>query len=176
MNHSLILRILQEIVNHLLSNFVPARFLRKVLAMSPQDTLKKNKLRITNSRLEILQIFIDNAVALSQSDIESQIGENCDRATIYRTLGTFLEEGLIHKVLDSQSIIKYALCKDTCIEGNHRHEHVHFKCNDCGHTICLEGIKIQPIQLPKGYKATESNLLVVGVCVKCNKSLNSVSN
>jgi Fur family ferric uptake transcriptional regulator len=136
--------------------------------MNPQDTLKKNKLRITSSRLEILQIFIDNAVALSESDIESQIGENCDRATIYRTLSTFLEEGLIHKVLDSQSIVKYALCKDTCMEGKHRHEHVHFKCNACGDTICLEGIEIQPIQLPKGYKATESNLLVVGVCVKCN--------
>ncbi|MCS6833171.1 MAG: transcriptional repressor [Flammeovirgaceae bacterium] len=136
--------------------------------MNPHDTLKKNNLRITSSRLEILQVFIDNSFALSESDIEGMISNNCDRATIYRTINTFLEEGIIHKVLDSQHVVKYALCRDDCQDGHHRHEHIHFKCNCCGNTTCLEGIAIQPIQLPEGFKLQEVNLLVVGVCKKCN--------
>lgn len=137
-------------------------------AMNPQDTLKKNKLRITSSRVEILQVFIDHAFALSESDIEGKIGNNCDRATIYRTINTFLEEGIIHKVLDSQNVVKYALCRNTCQDGHHHHEHIHFKCNSCGNTVCLENVTIQPIQLPEGFQLQEANLLVVGICKECN--------
>jgi Fur family ferric uptake transcriptional regulator len=45
---------------------------------------------------------------------------------------------------------------------------VHFKCNQCGQTNCLEEVEIPAIQLPQGYLSLESNLLINGVCVNCN--------
>ncbi len=115
-----------------------------------------------------MAVFMDKASALSHAEIEQSITDNLDRVTVYRTLKTFLEKGIIHKVLDDGSGIKYALCKEHCHDENHRHEHVHFKCIQCGLTNCIEEAVIPSISLPKGYKIVEKNLLVQGVCADCN--------
>ncbi|HPM29029.1 MAG TPA: transcriptional repressor, partial [Chryseolinea sp.] len=47
------------------------------------------------------------------------------------------------------------------------HDHVHFKCEACGQTNCLN-IDVPLIKLPKGYKANEVNLLVQGICDRCS--------
>jgi Fur family ferric uptake transcriptional regulator len=129
--------------------------------------LKDFKLRATPNREEILHLFLLKNYALSHSDIEKEIANNLDRVTVYRTLKTFLDKGLIHKVLDDQGGLKYALCKTACNTVEHYHDHVHFKCNKCGHTKCLN-VDVPSIRLPKGYQATEVNLLVQGTCERCN--------
>src|SRR6218665_317643 len=127
------------------------------------ETLLKNfKLRSTPNRQEILDLFLQRNYALAQSDIEKEIHNELDRVTVYRTLKTFLDKGLIHKVLDDEGSLKYALCNDHCDTAGHHHDHVHFKCTQCGQTNCLE-IEIPAIKLPKGYKPTEKNLLIQGV-------------
>ena len=127
-------------------------------------------LRPTACRMEVLKAFEVNEFALSQGDIELKLQAAFDRVTIYRTLKTFLSQGLIHKVLDDQGGAKYALCKDLCHQGEqvHQHDHVHFKCNECGQTICLEDIIIPKIQLPDRFLKQESNLLIQGICKECN--------
>ncbi|NOT75092.1 MAG: transcriptional repressor [Cyclobacteriaceae bacterium] len=134
---------------------------------SDEKILRDFKLRSTASRSDILNLFIQNPYALSYSDIEKQVAETYDRVTVYRTLKTFLDKGVVHKVLDDQGSLKYALCKDHCTTGEHHHEHVHFKCIDCGQTNCLEDVEIPTIHLPKGYMPKELNLLIQGVCSKC---------
>ena len=74
----------------------------------------------------------------------------------------------MHKVLDENSIVKYALCNE-CSPQHHNHEHVHFKCEICGNTICMDEIPIHNISLPKGFQPKETNLLIIGTCNKCNK-------
>jgi Fur family ferric uptake transcriptional regulator len=44
---------------------------------------------------------------------------------------------------------------------------VHFKCNQCGQTTCLETVHIPTIVLPAGFIKQESNLLIQGVCTSC---------
>jgi Fur family ferric uptake transcriptional regulator len=134
--------------------------------------LQSFKLRNTDCRKEILDIFLSKSFALSNADIELKVGKEFDRVTVYRTLKTFLTKGIIHKVLDDTGNPKYALCKEHCTHEEHHHQHVHFKCNECGQTNCLEEIEIPPIQLPLGYKSTESNLLISGTCVDCTHKLN----
>lgn len=75
-------------------------------------------LRPTACRIEVLKAFEGVGFALSQGDIELKLQAAFDRVTIYRTLKTFLSQGLIHKVLDDQGGAKYALCKDLCHQGN----------------------------------------------------------
>ncbi len=131
--------------------------------------LKEHRLKSTSSRAAILSLFLQNDRALSYSDIERKIAESYDRVTVYRTLKTFLDRGVIHKVLDDGGALKYALCDIGCVGDTHHHEHVHFKCNSCGETNCLEQVGIPTIQLPAGYAATEFNLLIQGVCDKCRR-------
>lgn len=130
--------------------------------------LKNFELRSTSSRETILFLFLQKEYALSNADIEKEVESSLDRVTVYRTLKTFLSKGLIHKVLDGEGGIKYALCQDTCTVSHHRHDHVHFKCTQCGQTNCLE-VVIPSVKLPKGYKAKEINLLMQGICGPCSK-------
>lgn len=133
--------------------------------------LNESGLRRTASRTIILDIFLrQNKSALSENDLEHEINGLCDRATIYRTLKTFVDKGLLHKVMDENNLIKYALCNhDQCNEHTHNHNHVHFKCKVCGQTTCMEHIDIQPVELPEGYTIKEANFLVVGTCKVCNE-------
>jgi Fur family ferric uptake transcriptional regulator len=131
--------------------------------------LKDHHLRSTSSRAAILSLFLQNDRALSYSDIERKIAASYDRVTVYRTLKTFLDSGMIHKVLDDGGSLKYALCDISCSTKEHHHEHVHFKCSSCGQTSCLE-VAIPSIELPEGYSATELNLLIQGVCDKCRRA------
>ena len=90
--------------------------------------LKEHQLRPTPGRKDTLQIFLKHYFALSHGDIEHEMPENVDRVTLYRTLKTFLDKGLIHKVLDNGGGLKYALCNDHCNTTGHKHNHIHFKC------------------------------------------------
>lgn len=131
--------------------------------------LKTFRLRTTANRETILHLFLQKDHALSHGDIEKEIDNSLDRVTVYRTLKTFLDKGLIHKVLDDEGTLKYALCNDSCTTKGHRHNHVHFKCTICGQTNCLN-VEVPGIKLPKGYKAKEVNLLVQGTCENCSPS------
>jgi Fur family ferric uptake transcriptional regulator len=134
-----------------------------------KDTLKHHQLRNTTCREEVIQLFSTKGTALSHSDLESSLGEMFDRVTLYRTLKTFVEKGILHKVLDDNGL-RYALCKQECAtHGHHHHDHVHFKCLQCGETNCLESTHIPSFSLPEGYKALETNLLIQGVCPQCSK-------
>ena len=137
--------------------------------MNPsKDTLKEYELRHTGCRSDILQSFQNFNFALSHGDLEERFGERFDRVTIYRTLKTFVEKGIIHKVLDDEGGTKYALCRNSeCSHDNHHHDHVHFKCLQCGNTTCIESVHIPMFSLPEGYKRTEVNMLVQGTCPSC---------
>jgi Fur family transcriptional regulator, ferric uptake regulator len=128
--------------------------------------LKTFQMRSTPTRQEILQLFLNKEYALSHGDIEKEISNSLDRVTVYRTLKTFLDKGLIHKVLDDEGSLKYALCSEACSSMEHHHDHVHFKCTKCGQTNCLN-IEVPGIKLPKGYKPQEVNVLIQGTCERC---------
>lgn len=134
-----------------------------------KSILNKHQLRSTNSRIQILTLFMTKEVALSEPDLEESLQGQCDRVTIYRNLNTYLDKGVIHRVLDDSGVMKYALCKEDCDSTDkHTHDHVHFRCSVCGETRCLHETNIPAISLPAGYQANESNMLISGTCPKCS--------
>lgn len=135
---------------------------------SAPDILRTYKLKSTSIREEVLSLLLENDHALSHADLEREMTTDCDRVTLYRTLKTFQEKGLIHKVLDDNGLTKYAPCT-ACTKENHKHEHVHFKCEICGNTVCLENVQIPVMKLPNGFVAEEKNILITGICNICNK-------
>lgn len=132
-----------------------------------KDTLREHDLRNTSCREDVLAILTQNNAALSHGEIERELDNRFDRVTIYRTLKTFVDKGIIHKVLDEEGL-RYAVCKDQCSGPQHHHDHLHFKCTVCGLTNCIENITIPAIQLPPGYRSIETNLLIQGICPLCN--------
>jgi Fur family transcriptional regulator, ferric uptake regulator len=131
------------------------------------DILRRNQLSVTASRKKILELFLAHNGALAHGDIEKKTGEKFDRVTVYRTLHSFLEKGIIHTIPTADNSIRYALCKDNCSEGHHHDNHIHFLCTDCGTTICLDNVDIPDVKLPSGFQQQQVEVVVSGVCKDC---------
>ncbi|HSU27208.1 MAG TPA: transcriptional repressor [Chitinophagaceae bacterium] len=131
------------------------------------DILKRNKLSVTGSRKKILQLFLAEPGALAHGDIEKKAGEKFDRVTVYRTLQTFVDKGIIHTIPTADNSIRYALCRDECSEGHHHDHHVHFVCDKCGNTYCLDDVVTPDIKLPRNYMARQVDVVVEGICKEC---------
>ncbi len=131
------------------------------------EILKRNQLSVTGSRTKILELFQETNGALAHADIEKKTDETYDRVTIYRTLQTFVEKGIIHTIPTADNSVRYALCKDECTTGHHHDNHVHFICDDCGTTYCLDNITVPEVILPKGFTQKRADVIVSGICKNC---------
>jgi Fur family ferric uptake transcriptional regulator len=137
------------------------------MARDIKNILKQSQLSVTGSREKILQLFLDHTGALAHGDIEKKAGEKFDRVTVYRTLQTFVEKGIIHTIPTADNSVRYALCKDDCAEGHHHDQHIHFVCTQCSNTYCLDDVVTPAIKLPRGYTSSHIEVLVEGVCKNC---------
>ena len=141
----------------------------EIKTLELNEILRRNQLSITDSRKSILELFLHSNGALAHGDIEKQTGEKFDRVTVYRTLQAFMEKGIIHTIPTSDNSIRYALCKDDCTQGHHHDHHVHFLCNMCAKTTCLDNVIVPEVKLPKGFKIIESQMIVTGICENCQQ-------
>lgn len=141
--------------------------LTKSIESSIAGILRRKNLSVTESRKKILSLFLQSGDALTHGDIERKAGEKFDRVTVYRTLQTFLEKGIVHTVPTPENNVLYALCKD-CAEGHHHDDHVHFICAQCNSTICLDDVVSPNIDLPAGYIAQNVQVVINGICKTCS--------
>jgi len=130
--------------------------------------LEKSGFKKTELRREVLNIFLKSESALSAKEIESKLTHHADRVTLFRILKDFEEKCVIHKVADNSGNIQFAFCQH--IEHNHttHNNHIHFSCNICLHTFCIEGVEAPNVNPPKGYKVDEWSITLKGTCIKCN--------
>jgi len=130
-------------------------------------TLKSNGLRATAVRKDLLNIFMESEVALSNQDIEDQLKE-VDRITLYRTLKSFQEKGIIHRAFDGTNTARYAACSSGCTAHAHHDEHLHFHCSECDNTFCVDEIAIPKLEMPTGFQARKTSIVVDGICENCS--------
>ncbi len=135
--------------------------------MEAKTLLAQNKLRVTQSREEVLSVFLSSTIALSNQVIEQQL-DHIDRITLYRTLKTFEDKGIIHKVIDTTNKHKYALCVDGCTDHNHEDSHIHFECITCKNTSCINEVSTPELNLPPGYQVNSVDVIVKGFCSNCS--------
>ena len=130
--------------------------------------LKNHKLRKTDFRLKVLEVFLQRShAAVSNQELEQQLGE-FDRITLYRTLKKFESSGLVHQVMDGSATTKYALCANDCKVHQLNKDHAHFHCNTCGETYCMDNIGSLDLTLPKNYTLDKVQLALSGVCGNCH--------
>lgn len=130
-----------------------------------KSLLKQKKLSETPFRVEVLEIFESSNSAVSISFIEKKL-KSYNRITLYRTIKTFVDKGIIHPIAMSDGEKNYGLCKDTCKEETHSHDHVHLKCNDCDSVFCVEIGGLPKIDLGK-HKIDSIEIQAKGTCESC---------
>ena len=133
-----------------------------------ETILENNGVNITAMRMLVLEYLLQRKSALSLTDLENYF-EKSDRTTLYRTIKTFKENGLVHQIDDGSGVTKYALCEENCECEIDTDLHLHFHCTKCEETSCLTDHKIPQINLPEGFTAENINLVVRGICDKCSK-------
>lgn len=129
--------------------------------------LQKSGIRPTAMRILIYRFLLDNESAKTLTDIENYF-DQAERTTLYRTIKTFEDNGIVHQIDDGTGMAKYALCEEGCNCEIETDLHLHFHCNICDETICLTDHKIPQINLPNGFVAEDANLVIKGICDKCS--------
>ena len=137
------------------------------MSIELENMLITKQVNPTAMRLLVLEYLIKQTKAISLGDLEKDL-DHSDRITLYRTLKTFEEKGLIHNIKDRNEAVKYALCEKDCKEGIHYDLHLHFYCTTCKELFCLPKSKLPEVSLPKDFKIAELSLVARGVCNNCN--------
>ncbi len=127
--------------------------------------LRSRKLKATPTRLEVLSTLKKHTSAVTFSEIQ-RVCTNTDRVTLYRTIQTFLDKGIIHKAYQSEEETFYALCNHNCSSEAHFHDHLHFKCSTCDQVTCQQLTDEIKIVLPN-FKINKVDINITGICNRC---------
>src|SRR5210317_14680 len=131
--------------------------------------LERNNVKPTAMRILVLRILLNKKLALSLTDLENCF-EKSERTTIFRTIKTFVKNGIVHQVDDGTNISKFALCEENCKCDLNTDLHLHFHCSVCNETRCISEQKLPKLSLPNGFIALDANLVIKGVCDYCNSN------
>ncbi|NBC03475.1 MAG: transcriptional repressor [Bacteroidetes bacterium] len=130
------------------------------------EKLEKRSIKPTAMRLLVLEYLVQKDEAVNLSDVEQHFSKS-DRTTLYRTLKTFEDKGLVHEIHDLSGSAKYALCADDCSCAYPEDVHVHFYCNSCKKTYCFPDRSVPSISLPDDYQPVSGDFVINGVCPTC---------
>lgn len=133
-----------------------------------EKRLEDRGIRVTAVRLLIFKAMLAHPQAFSLADMEEKL-DTVDKSTLSRTIHLFHEKLLIHSIDDGSGSIKYSVCNSHCM-CSLNDLHVHFFCNNCRKTYCLESIHIPSVKLPEGFLLDNVNFVLKGLCNHCSPS------
>ncbi|MBP6064564.1 transcriptional repressor [Bacteroides sp.] len=136
-------------------------------ACSYLTKLSQREIKPTALRLLILKAMMQFEQAFSLLDLETYL-DTVDKSTLSRTITLFLKHHLIHSIDDGSGSLKYAVCGNEC-NCDIDDLHVHFYCTSCQRTLCLKGIHIPAVTLPRHFSLESINYVMKGLCDHCSK-------
>ena len=129
--------------------------------------LEEHNIKPTANRLIVLRTLDGAGRPMSLTELENKI-LTIDKSGIFRTLSLFREQHLVHVIEDGGDGVRYELC--------HSHHddidddlHVHFYCEQCQQTYCLDHLEMPSFDLPEGFEMHTVNCMVKGICPHCRK-------
>lgn len=138
--------------------------------MKVDQLLKQHHLKRTSTRIDVLSKYLQANRALSHSELEKMMGADYDRVTLYRTLKSFEDSGLLHKVYDENGTVRFSTCSDRCHPGEHKDNHVHLHCVECQASYCLDNVSIPKVDLPADIPVHDIYMVVNGTCNNCRRA------
>lgn len=120
----------------------------------------------TRQRDEILNYFRDNSgKCLSARDVCG--GVSCGEATVFRTLASLTEEGLLKRFNGDSGRGECAFYQLSSCEE----EHIHLKCSKCGTLIHMDCGFVRNIEehfrKEHGFVLDCRKTVIYGLCSKC---------
>lgn len=122
------------------------------------------KRRNTAAQEAVLSVLTSRRRAMSQDAIVKQLAVDADRATVYRILNRFCEDGIVHKIVADDGKQYFAVCVK-CDETAIPENHFHFRCTKCETIECLPAIV--EFSIPENYTVQQMNCVLVGNCKDC---------
>ena len=123
------------------------------------------KRRNTPSKEAVLDLLVNTGKAMSRDAIEQKLEVEIDRATIYRVLNRFCEDGMVHKIVAEDGKQYFAVCTK-CDNKQIPDNHFHFRCKNCETIECLP--EAVHFSLPNGYNVESVNCVLTGICKDCS--------
>ena len=138
--------------------------------MNSQDIisrLESKGIRPTANRILVMKTLMGEQNPQSLSNLERKM-VSMDKSSIFRTLTLFLEHDVVHAFEDGRGVLCYELCeeKGAC---DHHDGHIHFYCESCQRSFCMEDIHIPSFELPEGSYPHSISFVIKGECPDCRK-------
>ena len=138
--------------------------------MNSQDMinrLESKGIRPTTNRILVMKTLMGEQNPQSLSNLERKM-VSMDKSSIFRTLTLFLEHDVVHAFEDGRGVLCYELCeeKGAC---DHHDGHIHFYCESCQRSFCMEDIHIPSFELPEGFYPHSISFVIKGECPDCRK-------
>ncbi len=138
--------------------------------MRPCDSitlLRSRGLRVTRKKTAILHEVIRSDHPLNAAEIYERVSASLtvDLATVYRTLGSLLNHGLIREISDNSDTLFYEIA---CV---HNPVHPHFKCLRCRKLTCLDALSGESAADVTRYAGDcdimDISITLSGICREC---------
>jgi len=130
-----------------------------------RDKCRANELSITPQRVAIYTELIKSKKHPSAEDVFGKVRRtfpDISLDTVYRTLSTFAEIGIINVVEGYGEARRY----DPDLTSHH-----HFRCRKCNKIVDFHEDSYDNLKLPKefgkGYEVTGIKVIIEGLCNKC---------
>lgn len=129
------------------------------------ELLEQHGVKPTANRIVVARALAEAGRPMTLSELEVRI-VSIDKSGVFRALTLFREHHLVHAIEDGSGALRYELCH------SHSHEadddlHVHFFCERCQRTYCLDAIPIPQVDVPPGFTVMSANYIIKGICPHC---------
>jgi Fur family ferric uptake transcriptional regulator len=125
--------------------------------------LRESGLRVTKSRLAVLEILLVESAPLSIEDLSKKLGGSTNITTLYRMLDIFTDNDIVHRTSfrDGRAYFEF----------QHDHHH-HITCTSCGVRedvdACVPQSTLKNVAKSQKFDVVTSHMLeFFGVCKKC---------
>lgn len=129
--------------------------------------LTQKEVKPTSNRILVLKKLKAEARPVTLLDLSNQM-LTMDKSSIFRVLTLFLEHDVVHAFEDGRGVLNYELCSSAG-HCHHNDGHIHFYCEACHRSFCLEDISIPHFNLPEGFSPHSISFVIKGECPECKR-------
>lgn len=128
--------------------------------------LHRAGMRATRARLALLAALAAARQPLSAGELRRRVrADGADRATVFRSVKSLLESGIVHRAYTEGREARYELADRCGSEACHPH----FVCSGCGAAVCFYDVTARPATgVPAGFVVERRKLLLFGRCPRCS--------
>lgn len=136
-----------------------------ILFESAMQFIRDSPMRVTAPRISILRLLSRKHGPFTADEVHEYVREyGCDLVTVYRTLTTFEELGLVRRCDFGDGAYRYEI-------NDPEHHHHHLVCRKCRKVESLDLCVIGPLEdlaSEMGYSNLTHALEIFGICPVCS--------